>query len=255
MAERVQRRRRMSREGGRRIQRRIIRGKQNARGRDAAIRRDGRSVRVQAKDSVREAVPCEETSEMTAVDENAIQNADARDEVDEVPPPPFSLVCSLDDDDADSAASSSITTPVLHKLHSLLASSSWELADAETRSLLIRFAGSGAVDRGWVYFTEAKQLHSSDLLLLDALWRHHSKDRFGYSVQRRVWMDAGRRWTQLFRKLDWVHGEDDAYRKWPEEFTYNGTEAVRGHLPLTNCLRGTKLFQAILEHEAFNGAS
>lgn len=39
-------------------------------------------------------------------------------------------------------------------------------------------------------------------------------------------------------------------RKWPKEFTYS-TEANRGHLPLTNCLRGTQLFKAILEHPAF----
>jgi hypothetical protein len=27
---------------------------------------------------------------------------------------------------------------------------------------------------------------------------------------------------------------------------------VRGHLPLTNALRGTRLFEAIMEHEAFD---
>jgi hypothetical protein len=41
-----------------------------------------------------------------------------------------------------------------------------------------------------------------------------------------------------------------AHRKWPQEFDYS-QEAPRGHLPLTNALRGTRLFEAILEHEAF----
>ena len=102
-----------------------------------------------------------------------------------------------------------------------------------------------------MYFTEARVLLATDLRLLDALWRHHSSDRFGYSVQRRVWLDVGRRWTKLFRRLDWVTGDDDSYRKWPEDFVYRLDDAVRGHLPLTNALRGTQLFQAILEHEAF----
>ncbi len=39
-------------------------------------------------------------------------------------------------------------------------------------------------------------------------------------------------------------------RKWPKEFTYS-TKAARGHLPLTNCLRGTQLFKAVMEHPAF----
>ncbi len=40
------------------------------------------------------------------------------------------------------------------------------------------------------------------------------------------------------------------YRKWPAEFNYTA-EAPKGHLPLTNALRGTQLFQAVLEHPAF----
>lgn len=47
-----------------------------------------------------------------------------------------------------------------------------------------------------------------------------------------------------------VQGENNVYRKWPMEFTY-GLDAPKGHLPLTNALRGTRLFEAILEHPAF----
>lgn len=44
---------------------------------------------------------------------------------------------------------------------------------------------------------------------------------------------------------------NNVYRKWPAEFIYT-KDAVRGHLPLTNALRGTQLFQALLEHPAFD---
>ena len=40
------------------------------------------------------------------------------------------------------------------------------------------------------------------------------------------------------------------YSKWPGEFKYEAS-AAKGHLPLTNALRGTQLFEAILEHPAF----
>ena len=40
------------------------------------------------------------------------------------------------------------------KLRDLLAEGKFEDADDETRALLIKLAGPGAVDRKWVYFTE-----------------------------------------------------------------------------------------------------
>ena len=40
-------------------------------------------------------------------------------------------------------------------------------------------------------------------------------------------------------------GENNNYRKWPMEFMYT-TEAPKGHLPLTNALRGTQLIQVSL---------
>lgn len=46
-------------------------------------------------------------------------------------------------------------------------------------------------------------------------------------------------------------GENNVYRKWPAEFDYS-LDAPKGHLPLTNALRGTQLFQAILEHPAYD---
>lgn len=59
-----------------------------------------------------------------------------------------------------------------------------------------------------------------------------------------------KRWTKFFQAIDWTVGEENNYRKWPTEFIYS-LEAKEGHLPLTNCLRGTQLFEAIMNHEAF----
>jgi hypothetical protein len=43
------------------------------------------------------------------------------------------------------------------------------------------------------------------------------------------------------------------HSKWPAEFKYEAG-AAKGHLPLTNALRGTQLFEAILEHPAWETA-
>ncbi|KAI7840077.1 hypothetical protein COHA_006207 [Chlorella ohadii] len=111
--------------------------------------------------------------------------------------------------------------------------------------------GPAAVKRGWVYFSEVKFIPVEDMQTLDALWKAASGGKFGYSVQREMWLQARKQWPKFFKAIDWVQGENNVYRKWPQEFDYSA-EAPKGHLPLTNALRGTRLFEAIMEHPAFD---
>jgi hypothetical protein len=136
-------------------------------------------------------------------------------------------------------------------LRDCLKDGKFEKADDETRALLIRLAGPDAVARNWVYFTEVKFIPEVDLQTVDNLWRAASGNKFGYSKQKELWLRNKQRWDKFFQQIDWVQGEYNNYRKWPKEFKYN-LEAVSGHLPLTNALRGTQLFQAIMEHPAFD---
>jgi hypothetical protein len=126
----------------------------------------------------------------------------------------------------------------------------FQKADDITRDELIQLAGPGAVKRNWVYFSEVKFIPEQDLQTIDALWKAASGGKFGYSVQKEVWMQQSKYWSRFFKKIDWTQGENNNYRKWPMEFMYT-TEAPKGHLPLTNALRGTQLIQAIFEHPAF----
>jgi len=59
-------------------------------------------------------------------------------------------------------------------------------------------------------------------------------------VQVDIWNQQQKRWAKFIKQLDWVSGENNIYRKWPAEFNYT-QEAPRGHLPLTNALRGTQV--------------
>ena len=77
--------------------------------------------------------------------------------------------------------------------------------------------GEDAEYRGWVYFTEARDFPVADLKTIDALWVHFSEGRHGFSVQRKLWVGAKRQWPKFFKQIDWVQGENDNYRKWPEE--------------------------------------
>jgi len=98
---------------------------------------------------------------------------------------------------------------------------------------------------------QVKDIPTEDMETFDALWVASSGGKFGFSVQRSIWRACDEKWSKFFLAIDWLVGENLNYRVWPKEFTYTVPEAAKGHLPLTNALRGTQLFQAILQHPAF----
>ena len=136
------------------------------------------------------------------------------------------------------------------KFRDHLKAGEWELADNEHRRLMTVLAGEDAEDREWVYFTEVKNMPVKDLKTIDALWQYYSDGKFGFSVQRKIWIGQKRQWPKFFKAIDWTTGENGNYRKWPEEFIWE-KEAARGHMPLTSALRGTQLLEALLEHPAY----
>jgi hypothetical protein len=137
-------------------------------------------------------------------------------------------------------------------LKQVLKDQQWELADNETRRLLIELAGPAAEAREYVWPTEVARIPAQDMQMLDRLWMNYSGGRFGYGVQRKLWAGVRGNWTAFFQRINWVTGENNDYRKWPKGFLWTA-DAEAGHLPLTNALRGTGLIQAVLEHPAFGG--
>eukprot|EP01025_Chloroclados_australasicus_P028916 TRINITY_DN286_c0_g4_i1.p1 TRINITY_DN286_c0_g4~~TRINITY_DN286_c0_g4_i1.p1 ORF type:complete len:235 (-),score=12.83 TRINITY_DN286_c0_g4_i1:104-808(-) len=123
-------------------------------------------------------------------------------------------------------------------------------ADDIHRKKLIEVAGEPAQERGWVYFSEVKDIPVEDLQTIDQLWVASSNGKFGFSVQRQIWRACDMKWSKFFQAINWLKGEKLNYRAWPAEFIYD-LEATKGHLPLTNALRGTQLFECIMTHPAF----
>jgi hypothetical protein len=90
------------------------------------------------------------------------------------------------------------------------------------------------------WLVQVKNISVKDFQTIDKLWLASSNGKFGYSVQKDIWQQASRRWGKFFKTIDWTVGENNVYRKWPSEFKYEAG-APRGHLPLTNALRGTQV--------------
>lgn len=130
-------------------------------------------------------------------------------------------------------------------------------ADEETRRLLIVLAGEAAQKRGYVFFSEVQFIPDTDLKAIDELWKQYSNNKFGYSVQRRIWEKVNRDFTKFFLKVGWMKKLDTEveqynYRAFPNEFVWElNEETPEGHLPLTNALRGIQLLNRVLSHPAF----
>lgn len=134
-------------------------------------------------------------------------------------------------------------------LRDMMASGDFKAADAETRRLLIEIAGEAARKRGWIYFAEVKRMPEDDMNTVENLWQHYSKGKFGFVAQRKIWRQSRSEFAKFAEEVSWFT-DKWKNRNWPDEFIYDLTAPV-GHLPLTNCIRGSQVLEELLNHPAF----
>ncbi|XP_058730029.1 tetrapyrrole-binding protein, chloroplastic [Vicia villosa] len=157
-----------------------------------------------------------------------------------------------------STPSSTSQSSSFELLQQLLSAKNFREADDETRRLLIVLAGEAAQKRGYVFFSEVQFISETDLQTIDKLWREHSDNKFGYSVQKKLFGKAKKDFTNFFIKVGWMKKLDTEmeqynYRSFPTEFIWElNDDTPEGHLPLTNALRGTQLLSNIFSHPAFD---
>ncbi|MGK7943388.1 MAG: GUN4 N-terminal ARM-like repeat domain-containing protein [Microcystaceae cyanobacterium] len=132
-----------------------------------------------------------------------------------------------------------------HLLQKLLIQQDFQTADSITRQKFCELAGETALQRKWVYFTEVEQFPSIDIHTINSLWWVYSEGKFGFSVQRKLWVALGRDFVKLWPKIDWKNG--NSWTKYPEGFNWS-MEAPVGHLPLLNQLRGVRVADSLFSH-------
>ncbi|MCA1990836.1 MAG: GUN4 domain-containing protein [Coleofasciculus sp. S288] len=122
-------------------------------------------------------------------------------------------------------------------------------ADRLTLEKLCELAGSAAVQRKWLYFSEVENFPIADLKTINTLWFIHSQGKFGFSVQRELWLSLSKNWEKLWYKIGWKTGNN--WTRYPNEFTWDISAPV-GHLPLSNQLRGVRVIASLLSHPAWS---
>ncbi len=133
-------------------------------------------------------------------------------------------------------------------LQKLLALQDFEAADKLTNQKMCAAAGSAAVERGWLYFTDIDRIPATDLKSIDNLWLVYSEGKFGYSVQRKIWLGLGKKWEKLWLQIGWKR--DGSFTRYPGGFIWD-IAAPKGHLPLSNQIRGNKAISAIFAHRVW----
>ncbi|MBD2463232.1 GUN4 N-terminal ARM-like repeat domain-containing protein [Oscillatoria sp. FACHB-1407] len=133
-------------------------------------------------------------------------------------------------------------------LQSLLVKQDLQAADKLTLEKMCELAGETALQRRWLYFTEVERFPITDLQTINTLWLVYCDGKFGFSVQRELWIGVGKNWDQLWEKIGWRKG--NSWTRYPNEFTWD-LSAPRGHLPLSNQLRGVRVLAALLSHPAW----
>jgi GUN4-like. len=133
-------------------------------------------------------------------------------------------------------------------LQALLVQQDFQAADRLTLEKLCELAGPTALQRRWIYFTEVEDFPIEDLQTINTLWLVYSEGKFGFSVQRDLWLSVGKNWDRLWPLIGWKSG--NSWTRYPGGFTWNLT-APRGHLPLSNQLRGVRTMASLLAHPAW----
>lgn len=131
-------------------------------------------------------------------------------------------------------------------LHDLLLHEKFQEADQLTQIHLCKLAGIDKNNkRNWLYFTDISSLPLEDLYIIDRMWQLYSKGKFGFSVQRKIWVANNSNWEQLWHKIGWKKA--GIASRYPNEFIWN-LSAPSGHLPLFNQLRGVQVIYALFNH-------
>nr|YP_010619195.1 hypothetical protein PNY92_pgp180 [Amplisiphonia pacifica]WAX03208.1 hypothetical protein [Amplisiphonia pacifica] len=124
------------------------------------------------------------------------------------------------------------------KLQSLLINKEFEEADKLTQKCLCEIVERKTKnEKNWLYFTDIQFIPKDDLFILDLLWKIYSKGKFGFSIQKKIWINNNKEWDKLWEKIYWL--KEGKMKRYPQEFMWT-IDAPEGHLPLFNQLRGTQ---------------
>jgi hypothetical protein len=120
-------------------------------------------------------------------------------------------------------------------LERYLQNGEWEKADKETYRLMISTVGKE--EGQWFSSEDLLNFPCEELRKIDGLWVKYSNGRFGFSVQKKIYLECGgipdgkyynEAWERYCDRVGWMRkGEYILY----SNYIFNNTSAPKGHLP------------------------
>jgi GUN4-like len=151
---------------------------------------------------------------------------------------PFSNLTEESEEEITNSEPESIQCAIDYtRLRNLLAAQNWKQADEETLAVMLK--ASGRQTEGWLDKTSIDNIPDTDLRIIDQLWVESSNGRFGFSVQREIYLEVGGQpgkynsevWNKFCHRVGWRVKE--------KSIDYSGvifsTTAPVGHLPAKCC--------------------
>jgi len=141
------------------------------------------------------------------------------------------------------------------KLRDLLKDGNWKAADRETADRMLE-----AVDRkenDHIQVNEIKSFPCKDLKTIDRLWMHYSQERFGFSVQKKIWQECssptspGKDWDRFCVKVGWQTPDASAY-VFIDALKFDSRQSPAGELPLLWVYVGSVRWWVVLFSRAEN---
>jgi hypothetical protein len=137
------------------------------------------------------------------------------------------------------------------KLDDLLARKKWLEADELTREIMLTVANRNP--EGYLDEFSIKNLPCEDLRAIDFLWLYHSQGKFGFSVQKKLWLDCsgtlGVCEYEVFQKfgtkIGWYSQQNIDWMTYTDFMsnTLKGKNALSASLPLSGLgLSGSSVF-------------
>lgn len=125
-------------------------------------------------------------------------------------------------------------------LQDMLINKKFQEADILTQKYLCQLAAIKTSNyKNWLYFTDIQFIPKTELFKIDLLWKTYSKGKFGFSIQKKIWIQYNKKWDKLWEINNWIESDNGTMRRYPQEFNWT-IDAPSGHLPLFNQLRGTQ---------------
>ncbi|MDJ0695845.1 GUN4 domain-containing protein [Mastigocoleus sp. MO_188.B34] len=120
------------------------------------------------------------------------------------------------------------------QLRDFLKAQNWKAADKETLKVMLQAANRQ--EEGWLDYESIENFPCTDLRTIDQLWVRYSDGHFGFSVQKRIWLECGGK-GKVNYEMEKALGDALGWRKNNSWLDYNDItftlNAPVGHLPIS----------------------